>query len=153
MARRWVLSAGVLFGLTLTLPAVGQGQIGLPPNSVPAGQLNLSLNTPPPIPTPNNPPLNASAPYPMMPTWPFPAADTGQLIGYIQVPPQAMTIQVLAPTPESLPARMERQTVEIPGYVVTETTTGYLLPERWTLDHLNVGVYQWRRLPPEFRKK
>jgi hypothetical protein len=131
----------VLLGLTLALPAVALGQQSLPPNSAP------------PIPTPNNPPTNTSAPHPAMPWWPYAALDTGEPIGYIPVPPQQVTVEVLAPTPESLPARMDQQIVEIPGYLVTETTKGYLLPERWTLDHLNLGVYQWRRLPAEFRKK
>ena len=131
--------AGLLVGLALVLPAAAGGQG--PPNSVP------------PVPTPNNPPTNTSAPHPAMPWSPYGRPEVGEPIRSIPVPPQPVTIEVLAPAPESQPSRMQRQVVEIPGYVVTETTTGYLVPERWTLDHVNVGVYQWRKLPAEFRKK
>src|SRR5262245_62057951 len=135
---RWCV--GVLLGLTFALPgvALGQGQ-GLPPSSNPQP---LVPNT-----------ANFNLPHPVMP-WAgllsvYPTYDAGQVVGYIPVPPQPVTIEVLVPTPESLPTRMEQQVVEIPGYVVTETTTGYFVPDRWTLAHLNVGVYQWRRLPRE----
>ena len=47
----------------------------------------------------------------------------------------------------------QKQVQEIPGYVIAETTTGYYYPERWTLQQLNVGVYQWVQLPAEFRRK
>ena len=52
-----------------------------------------------------------------------------------------------------VPAPTREQVVEIPGYYVTETTTGYWYPERWTLQQLGVGVYQWVKLPAEFRRK
>jgi hypothetical protein len=41
----------------------------------------------------------------------------------------------------------------VPGYVVTQTTLGYDYPERWTLEQPSVGVYQWRLLPAEFRRR
>jgi hypothetical protein len=51
-----------------------------------------------------------------------------------------------------VPAQTRGQVVEIPGYYITETTTGYWYPERWTLEQVN-GVYQWVKLPAEFRRK
>ena len=50
-------------------------------------------------------------------------------------------------------SRLEPQVVTIPGYVLAETTNGYLYPQRWTLEQLNVGVYQWRLRPQEFQLK
>src|SRR5436189_186477 len=97
----------------------------------------------------------------------------GTVIQYIPVPPQQVVIQVPVPLPagapaqaqeppgvpaqsrgeeRSAPAQTQEQTVEIPGYYVAETTTGYWYPERWTLQQQN-GVYQWVKLPAEFRKK
>ena len=29
-------------------------------------------------------------------------------------------------------------------------STGYWLPERWVLDQVNDGLYQWRRAPMQF---
>jgi hypothetical protein len=77
----------------------------------------------------------------------------GTPVAYIPVSPQEVTITVAAPTPAGLPIEWRQEVVTIPGYLVTETTTGYLYPERWTLDQLNLGVYQWRLLPAEFRPK
>ena len=79
--------------------------------------------------------------------------DYGQVIRYIQVPPQQVAIEVYVPTPEGLPRQTQRQVVEVPGYYVAETTTGYYYPERWSIEQLSAGLYQWRKLPPEFRKK
>lgn len=77
----------------------------------------------------------------------------GQVLRYLEVPPQPVTIAVPVPTAETQPFELASQVVTIPGYVVTETTTGYIYPERWTLEQLNVGVYQWRLLPAGFRPK
>ncbi len=79
--------------------------------------------------------------------------DYGQPVQYIPVPPQQVSISLYVPVPEGIPPQTRQETVEIPGYFVTETTTGYFYPERWTLQQMNVGVYQWVKLPPEFRPK
>ena len=71
----------------------------------------------------------------------------------IPVAPQNVTLDVAVPGGAGAPPQTRRQVVKIPGYYVTETTTGYYYPERWTIDQLNVGVYQWRRLPAQFRRK
>jgi len=127
---------------------------------------------------PNNPADFIRNPHPAMPWAPnnpdrFLSETYGTVIQYIPVPPQQVVIQVPVPLPAgappqaqeppgvpaqsrgeepSAPAQTQEQTVEIPGYYVAETTTGYWYPERWTLQQLN-GVYQWVKLPAEFRKK
>lgn len=79
--------------------------------------------------------------------------DYGAIVRYIPVPPQPVQIEVRVPLPDGVPPRTETQVQEIPGYFITETTTGFYYPERWTLQQLNVGVYQWVKLPWEFRRK
>jgi hypothetical protein len=39
---------------------------------------------------------------------------------------------------------------EVPGFYATQTTTGVVLPERWVLDQVTGGVYQWRKAPEQF---
>ena len=79
--------------------------------------------------------------------------DYGTVVQYITVPSQPLSLSLYAPVPEGVPPRTEQRVVEIPGYYVTETTTGYYFPGRWTLQQLNVGVYRWLWLPAEFRPK
>ena len=93
-------------------------------------------------------------PYPTMPWRGATRAEVyGQVVGYREVSPQQVTVELPAPGAETAAVRLEPQVVTIPGYVVTETTNGYLYPERWTVEQLNVGVYQWRLLPPEYVRK
>jgi len=94
-------------------------------------------------------------PHPRMP-WNANGAsrvDFGQVVRHIPVLPPPLTIAVPAVLPAGVPPRTEEYTVDLPGYYVTETTTGFYYPERWTLWQLNVGIYRWVRLPPEFRRK
>jgi hypothetical protein len=81
------------------------------------------------------------------------AFDYGQVLRYLPVPPQPVELELMVPVPDGIPAQTQKQVQEIPGYVVAETTTGFYYPERWTLQQLNVGVYQWVQLPAEFRRK
>ena len=78
--------------------------------------------------------------------------DYGQVVQYIAVPPQQAVLSLYVPLPDGVPPQTREEIVEIPGYYVAETTTGYWYPERWTLQQQN-GVYQWVKLPAEFRKK
>jgi hypothetical protein len=55
--------------------------------------------------------------------------------------------------PAGVPPQTQQQVVEIPGYVMTETTTGFVIPERWTIVQTGPGVFQWQRAPAEFRRK
>jgi hypothetical protein len=88
-------------------------------------------------------------PHPTMPWNPY----HGQVLRYVPVPPQSVTVEVAVPGKEGEEPTMQRQVVQIPGYTVTETTSGYILPPRWTLQQTGPGQYQWRQLPAEFRRK
>jgi hypothetical protein len=96
-----------------------------------------------------------------------------QALRVIPVPPRLVVVDVpAAPSPPDArtedaergdgtdesktaaePPVTRPQVVEIPGYTITETTTGYLYPERWTLERVGPSEYRWRRLPAEFRPK
>ena len=113
---------------------------------------------PPPSPFLRCDPPNASpgCPHPTQPWFglPFPGRpDYGNVVRYLEVPAQQVAVPVYVPGPGSFSGDYQPQTVEIPGYVVTETTTGYLYPERWSLEQVTQGVYQWRVLPPLFTRK
>ena len=84
-------------------------------------------------------------PHPMLPN-----AGLGYAVRQVWMPPQPVAMQVYVPTPEGVPSRYQTMFAEVPGFYVTETTTGYWLPERWVLDQVNVGLYQWRRAPMQF---
>jgi hypothetical protein len=80
----------------------------------------------------------------------LPNAGLGHAVSRIWVAPQPVAVQVYVPAPEGVPARYQTQLAEVPGFYVVQTTTGYLYPERWVLDQLNVGVYRWRKAPAQF---
>lgn len=92
-------------------------------------------------------------PHPSMPWSGTQSGAYGTVLRYVPVAPQRLTLDVAVSTPPGVPAETRRQVVEVPGYYVVETTTGFYYPERWTIERLNAGVYQWRKLPPEFRRK
>lgn len=54
------------------------------------------------------------------------------------------------PMPGSWSGFYVRQHVEIPGFYLTERTTGVIYPSRWVLEQRNVGVYAWQLLPETF---
>ncbi len=111
------------------------------------------------------------------------ATPQGQLIRYIYVPPQPVTLQYLvpgapesappdaepappgaagdakppadAPVPESAPAtpQIVQQQVTVPGYYVRETTVGFHYPDRWTIEQVGPNAYRWRPLPAQFVPK
>jgi hypothetical protein len=66
------------------------------------------------------------------------------------VPPRPIVMQVYVPTPGGVPPRYQTMVAETQGFYVVQTTTGYVYPDRWVIDQLNVGVYQWRRVPAQF---
>ncbi len=95
-------------------------------------------------------------PHPIDPWFglPYPGRpDYGNVVRYIEVPPQQVVVPLYIPGPGSFPGEFEQQVVEIPGYLVTETTTGYVYPQRWSLEQVGPGVYYWRVLPPLFTAK
>jgi hypothetical protein len=111
------------------------------------------------------------------------ATPHGQLLRYIYVPPQAVSLEYLVPgvvsapppPPEQPPAGAEgeakpeesppatqaapptpqilRQDVTIPGYYVRETTVGFHYPERWMIEPAGPNLYRWRQIPPQFVPK
>lgn len=90
-------------------------------------------------------PNRANNAHPMMP-----AAGLGYAVRQHWVPPTPVAMQVYVPAPGGVPASYQTQVAQVPGFFVTETTTGFVYPERWVIDQLNVGVYQWRKLPVQF---
>src|SRR5207244_3542598 len=64
----------------------------------------------------------------------------GVPIRQIYIPPQAVQIVVYAPEQEVTGDQWVAQYTELPGYYVTETTLGYLYPDRWTLSSPAKGL-------------
>jgi hypothetical protein len=120
--------------------------------------------------------------HPSMP-WSGITTPQGQMIRYIFVPPQPVTLEyvVMGPAeappaaepaperdakggdtpPEQAPPsespapapRVVRQVVTVPGYYVRETTVGFHYPERWAIEQAAPNVYRWRQLPAQFVPK
>ena len=67
----------------------------------------------------------------------------GSAIQQIEVPPQQVIVNVYVPGPGSFSGGFEPQLFEIPGYVLTETTTGYIYPARVGLREVTPGVFNW----------
>jgi hypothetical protein len=141
MARSAACVLGFFLVLLSPLPAFAQ-----PP---PSGQ-----NTPP---TPGNlTTVPNDFPTPTQPWYGIPSptkGNYGNVVRYIEVPPRQVAIPVYVPGPGSFSGGYEDQIVEIPGYVVTETTTGYLYPPRVDLQQVTPGAYQWVTLPQQFQPK
>ena len=100
-------------------------------------------------------PSPTGPPHPTMPwsgPWAPGSAGYGTVVRYIQVPPQQVEIDVSAPEAGGS-GEIQKQVVEIPGYVITETTTGFIYPQRATLQQTGPGVYQWVTLPQQFQSK
>ena len=121
-------------------------------------------------------------PHPAMP-WIGITTPQGQLLRFIYVPPQPVTLEyvVTGPTetpepapppveektpadekpPEQVPPsespppgpRVVRQQVTVPGYYVRETTVGFHYPERWAIEQAAPNVYRWRQIPAQFIPK
>jgi hypothetical protein len=77
----------------------------------------------------------------------------GQVIRYFEVAAHSVVVPVPVTSAERAPIEWTGQVVTVPGYYIAETTTGYVYPERWVLEQLNLGVYGWRLLPAEFHRK
>jgi hypothetical protein len=90
-------------------------------------------------------PHSLNNPHPMLPN-----AGLGYAVRQVWMPPRPVVMQVYVPMPEGIPGKYQTMYAEVPGFYVTETTTGVVLPERWVLDQVTGGVYQWRRAPEQF---
>jgi len=154
MSKVWL--AGAL-GLLLAVTAPAAAQTSGAPNAFKGSPTVPGTPHPPQVPPADSPAWTVN-PHPAMP-WAgymnpnMGGFDYGQVVQYITVPPQPMELELTVPLPDGVPAQTQKQVQEIPGYVIAETTTGFYYPERWTLQQLNVGVYQWVQLPAEFRRK
>jgi hypothetical protein len=128
-------------------PLVGKPGFAVDPTMAPGSDPR------PAVPFGSDPhPLNR--PYPTTPNAGLGySGQTGAPIAQYWVPPQAVALQVYVPQPEGVPDDWQTQYTEIPGYYVTETTIGYLYPDRWTIVSPAKGIYQWQRVPAEFRSK
>ncbi len=84
-------------------------------------------------------------PHPMLPN-----AGLGYAVQQVWMPPRPVVLQVYVPMPGSMPGQYQTMYAEVPGFYATQTTMGMLLPERWVLDQVTAGVYQWRRAPEQF---
>ena len=74
---------------------------------------------------------------------------TRRLAVIVLVPLAALAVDV----PAGVPPAMQSQIVEIPGHVISDTTNGYAIPDRWRIVQMGAGVFQSQRLPSEFRRK
>jgi hypothetical protein len=124
--------------------------ITLPPDGSPKG-------TPPTV-RPSipfgNEPNQLNNPYPTLPTAGISGTGGwGVPIRSIQVPAQIVPIAVYDRYMELAGEPWTTQYTEVPGYVIVETTLGYVYPERWALYSPARGVYQWARVPSAFQPK
>ena len=137
----------VLFAGVLVLASFAPEAAFAPPppsgQNVPPTQSNIT-NLPNDFPTPTQPWYGVPSPT---------RANYGQVMRYIEVPPQQVVIEVYVAGPGSFSGGYEQQVVEIPGYTVTETTTGFVYPSRAGLQQVTAGVYQWVTLPSAFQPK
>src|SRR5262249_52443497 len=90
-------------------------------------------------------PHAANSAHPMLP-----AAGLGYAVRQCWVAPAPVTMQVYRPAPAEVPAAYQPQVAQCRGCFVKETRTGFVEPERWVIEQLNVGVYQWRKLHVQF---
>jgi len=127
--------------LTITVPPPPGSPAGTPSTTRPSvpftGEPNQLNN---PFPTLLNAGVSGTGGY-------------GVPIRQIYMPAQAVPIIVYVAAQEVTGDQWVTQYTELPGYVVTETTLGYLYPDRWALYSPARGVYQWQRVPPVFQSK
>jgi hypothetical protein len=159
----------VLLALLLAPAVAGAQSTTTPPPAPPFP------STTPPFPT--SPPL---LPSPTVSAHPggFPwaigvAIPQGQLLRYVWIAPQTVTLDTILPVPAEAPEpdaaadgapqvtasesppqyAVWRQTAVVPGYWVRQTTAGVYYPQRWTLEQTAPGAYRWRLLPAEVRAR
>ena len=127
--------------VTVTVPP----PVGAPPGTPPTGR--------PSIPFADEP--NAlNNPYPTLLNAGVPGtARFGVPVRRIYMPAQSVPLLVYDRYMEAAGEPWTTQYTEVPGYVIVETTLGFLYPERWALYSPARGVYQWARVPAAFQPK
>jgi len=155
-------SALIALSLTIAAAAPTWAQVGVVNPNVP-----VTVTAPPPAGSPpgtpattrpslpfTNEPNQLNNPHPMLLN--AGVSETGGWgvpIRRIYVPAQTVPIVVYDRYMEAGGEPWTTQYTEVPGYVVVETTLGYLYPERWALYSPAKGVYQWARVPSAFQPK
>jgi len=133
----------VLLLLVFGAPGVALAQGGgltINPNPPPPS----GRNTPPSIPAILGIPHDFSHPVESWYGVPDPKrVNYGRAIQQIEVPPRQLILNVYMPGPGSFSGGFEPRLFEIPGYVVTETSTGYIYPARVGLREVTPGVFNW----------
>jgi hypothetical protein len=127
--------------VTITVPPPPGSPPGTPPParpSIPFGNEPNQLNNP--YPTLLNAGVSGTGGF-------------GVPIRSIYMPAQTVPIVVYNQYMEAAGEPWITQYAEVPGYVVVETTLGYVYPERWALYSAAKGVYQWARVPAAFQPK
>ena len=101
-----------------------------------------------------NEPHQLNNPYPTLPNAGVSGAGAwGVPIRQIYMPAQTVPIVVYDRYMEAAGEPWTTQYTEVPGYIIIETTLGYVYPERWALYSPARGVYQWARVPATFQPK
>jgi hypothetical protein len=131
--------------LLATAGTTAHAQIGVPNTpALPPGQ---------PLPAPFGTaphPFNDS--HPAQPWDRFHVGTVGLPIGDFEVPARSVVIPIEVVHPGSLPSTAEPREVTLPGYRVTETTTGFIVHEHWGVRPVG-NIYQWTLIPTYFRAK
>jgi hypothetical protein len=128
--------------LTPPLPPGGLGSVN--PNT----QV-IDPSTGRPTPPFTNKPNPLNNPYPVDPWfWQQP-----EVLQRVWIPDQQIAIEVYVPAPGSLSGSFQSQVVTLPGYLVTETTTGLFTEGHWTIVAQTRGVNRWQWVPPVFTPK
>jgi len=73
----------------------------------------------------------------------------GAVLRNIVIPAQPVIIPLAAAPGTTGESRM----IEIPAYIMTETTLGFLVPARYVPEPLADGTYRWGIAPPQFFRK
>jgi hypothetical protein len=127
--------------VTITVPPPAGSPAGTPPTTRPSLPFT---NEPNQLDNPHPMLLNAGVSG---------TGNWGVPIRHIYVPAQTVPIVVYDRHMEASGEPWTTQYTEVPGYIVVETTLGYLYPERWALYSPAKGVYQWARVPSAFQPK
>ena len=83
---------------------------------------------------------------------PFNNSAWAPVLRVVAIPPLTTVIPMQAAQPGSLPPTIEAQQVTLPGYLVTEMTTGYLVHGHWGVRPVG-NAYYWTYFPTNFVRK
>jgi hypothetical protein len=140
---RWPLRGLAAAALLLLLAVPAGAQLGVPnPPVPPAGP------EPPPF---GSQPHPFNNPHPALP-WAGPWKGIDVPVRVIEVPARTVVLPMVAAEPGSPTGAVELREVTLPGYVVTETTRGWVVHEHWGVEPAD-SVYRWTWRPTYFVAK